>query len=523
MPMIKNAVGLDLGSHTTRVVELRQTLRGFEPIRSIESMREPDRPQVETLKELIVNQEIPVDHIACALPGERVSLRRLEFPFRDRKRLSAAVPFEIESNIPFELDDVLIDWQILDVDKSKGLVLGAIAQRNDVAALISLTEEADCLPRTIEAEGLVLANLAGLFSLPGLRLLLDIGHRKTAICLMYNGYPLSARTIPVAGLALTKALARDTGLSLDMAEQRKCTQGLFDSDGTSRSGSVIDQLDRIAREIVRTIESHDLEIAGETLAPLEEITLMGGSAHLEGIEDFLTERTGIPSRRLVAPEEKETAALLEGCDPVAFGPAIALALRNTTRATTLIDFRQDEFSYRSNLSWILGPQLRPTLIMAGIFLLMLTLSSTGSMVVEARKADQLENQARAIYLQLFPGQSEPQRPMAALGSAVNQARERADFLGLYGGNLSALDLMTRLSDLIPPDLKLKFDEIAIDPKVIRIKVTTDSYESMDRLENELRNEPHFTSVDVAGQAKRQRDGSITFSLNIPLQIPGEES
>ena len=129
----------------------------------------------------------------------------------------------------------------------------------------------------------------------------------------------------------------------------------------------------------------------------------------------------------------------------------------------------------------------------------------------------------AIYLQLFPGQSEPQRPMAALGSAVNQARERADFLGLYGGNLSALDLMTRLSALIPPDLKLKFDEIAIDPKVIRVKVTTDSYESMDRLENELRKEPHFTSVDVAGQAKRQRDGSVTFSLNIPLQIPGEES
>ena len=75
--------------------------------------------------------------------------------------------------------------------------------------------------------------------------------------------------------------------------------------------------------------------------------------------------------------------------------------------------------------------------------------------------------------------------------------------------------MTRLSALIPGDLKLKFDEIAIDPKVIRIKVTTDSYESMDRLENELRTEPHFASVDVGrpGQApaRWQRDFQPQYS------------
>jgi hypothetical protein len=310
---------------------------------------------------------------------------------------------------------------------------------------------------------------------------------------------------------------------MEMAEERKCSQGLLGSEGASPTGTVLAQLDRIAREIVRTIESHDLDIDGYALGRVEEITLMGGSAYLEGLEGFLTERTGLPARRLRLPENSETAVLLADCDPVLYGPALALSLRATTRSTTRVDFRQDEFSYRANLGWIFGPEFRSTFILAGVFAVMLALSFVGSIVVEARKAEQLENQARAIYLALFPGQPEPERPMSALGQAVTQAQDRADFLGLYGGNLSALDLMTRLSGLIPSDLKLKFDEIAIDPKVIRIKVTTDSYESMDRLENELRTEPHFTSVDVAGQAKRQRDGSVTFSLNIPLQIPGEES
>ncbi|MCH2187689.1 pilus assembly protein PilM [Myxococcota bacterium] len=524
MPMIKNVVGLDLGSYSTKIVEIRQTLRGLEPVQAIQALNQSGQViDADALGALTREKAISLDQVTCALPGDRISLRRLEFPFRDRKRLNAAVPFEIETNIPFELDDVLIDWQVLDGERSKGVVVAAIAQRADVAQLLELTDQAGCPPRILEAEGLALANLAPLFELSGLRILVDLGHRKTSLCLMHEGRPLTARTIPTAGLALTKALARDTGLSMEMAEERKCRQGLLSSEGASPSGTFLDQLDRIAREIVRTIESHDLELDGHALGRVEEITLMGGSAYLEGIEGFLSERTGLPARRLPLPDAPEAAALFADCDPVIFGPALALCLRTTARATTRVDFRQDEFSYRSDLGWMLGPEFRSTFIMAGIFAVMLALSFIGSIVVESRKAEQLEDQARSMYLELFPGQPEPERPMAALGLAVTQAQERADFLGLYGGNLSALDLMTRLSALIPADLKLKFDEIAIDPKVIRIKVTTDSYESMDRLENELRTEPHFASVDVAGQAKRQRDGSVTFSLNIPLQTPGEDS
>ena len=202
---------------------------------------------------------------------------------------------------------------------------------------------------------------------------------------------------------------------------------------------------------------------------------------------------------------------------------IALALRATTHAVTRIDFRQGEFAYKSDFGWLLGPQLRPTAIMVGVFVLLLIVSTVSSIALESRRADQLESQARSIYDELFPGRPASDRPMAALGSAVADARGRADFLGLYSGNLSALDLMTRLSAAIPTELKIKFDEIAIDRNVIRIKVTTDSYESADRLENELRAEPIFAKVDVSGQVKRQRDGSVTFSLSIPLDTSEEAS
>jgi general secretion pathway protein L len=275
------------------------------------------------------------------------------------------------------------------------------------------------------------------------------------------------------------------------------------------------------REILRTLEAQEAALGSDGIGAVTEITLMGGGAHLRRLDEVLTERTGIPARRLSPPEDAESAALIAGGDPVLFGPAIALALRATAHSVTRIDFRQGEFAYKSDFGWLLGPELRPTAIMAGIFVLLLIISTVSSIALESHRADQLENQAVSIYSGLFPGQPAPDRPMAALGTAVNDARERADFLGLYGGNLSALDLMTRLSARIPAELKIKIDEIAIDRDVIRIKVTTDSYESMDRLENELRGEPVFGQVDVSGQAKRQRDGSVTFSLNIPLEAADE--
>jgi len=524
MPMIKNVVGLDIGSHSIKGVELRQTLRGLEPVqmRTHEMGEGPDAVS-ESLQHFLRAHPFSKDHVTCTVPGDRVSLRRLEFPFRDQKRLAAAVPFEVESEIPFDADDVVIDWQLLEGDRTRSVVAAAIAQREDVARLLDSLSRAGCQPRILEAEGLVLANLTSLYRWTGTRLLVDVGHRKSAFCLLRDGRPLAARTIPVGGQAITRALMRDCSLSATEAESRKCEHGIFELGWNSVSPKALAHVDRIARETLRTLEAVEQSLGADPLSGVDEVVLMGGGARLHRLDAFLAERTGLPTRLLGPPDDAEAAALVGGGDPVLFGPAIALALRSTTHATTRINFRKDQFAYKSDFGWLLGPQLRPTAVMAAIFLVLLGASTATSIALESSKADRLERQASSIYTELFPGEPTPERPMAALGRAVTEARDRADFLGLYSGNLSALDLMTLLSARIPPDLKLKFDEISIDRKVIRIKVTTDSFESMDRLENQLRGEPVFAAVDVAGEAKRLRDGSITFSLNIPLDTPEESS
>ena len=122
MPMMKSVLGLDVGSHSVKAVELRQTFRGLEPVQMrVHPRADPDAPESESLRRFVRMHNLPTEHIACAIPGDRLSTRRLEFPFRDRKKLLQAVPFEMEGQIPFDLDDVVVDWELISGDRTHAL------------------------------------------------------------------------------------------------------------------------------------------------------------------------------------------------------------------------------------------------------------------------------------------------------------------------------------------------------------------------------------------------------------------
>ena len=228
MPMMKNVVGLDLGSHAIKAVELRQTLRGLEPVQlRLHPQTETETERSEVLRRFFRLHHLPLEHVVCALPGDRLSSRRLDFPFRDRRKLAHAVPFEVEGEVPFPMEDILVDWEIVGGDRTQAIVSAAIAQRKHVAELLEELKEANCDPRILEAEGFALGNLSNLFDLPGTRLLADIGHRKTSLCLMVDGKAVATRSLPVGGRALTEAIAKDCQWTLEDAERAKCEEGIF--------------------------------------------------------------------------------------------------------------------------------------------------------------------------------------------------------------------------------------------------------------------------------------------------------
>jgi general secretion pathway protein L len=519
--MAKRILGLDVGSHSVKVVELRQGLRGLEvaQVRAL-PLDAPGPALAEELREFTLAHNLSRDHVVCALPGDRISSRRLAFPFRDHRRIAQAVPFEVEGQVPFDLDQFFIDWEIVGGDRTRTDVVATLAPRSEVALLMDTLSAAWIEPRVVEAEGLVLANLCAFFELPGTHLLVDLGHRKTTLCLMVDERPVAARTIPVAGQALTAAVAKERQLGEGEAERIKLEEGVFGSGLDARSSEIHAVLDRLSRELVRTLGALEAVLAGTSGGRVDQITLLGGSARLHRVDEYLAERTGIPVQRLGAPAEPFRSAFVAGGDPMLFAPAAALALRGSGRGRTRMNFRQDEFARRVDLRQV-GRELRWTGALAALALLLALGAAMTRIVVQNRQASIREAQSQALYMEAFPGQPLPSSVLSAMRESVRSTRNRADLLGVYRGNLSALDLLTEISARVPKELSVVFEELNIDPQVVRIRGHSDSYEDVERLELELSRFGPFSEIRKGETQSDARRGGYTFHVTISLGEPRE--
>jgi general secretion pathway protein L len=513
--MARRILGLDMGSHAVKAVELRQTLRELSlgQMRALPLGDAPPSLSAE-LRDFLQTYDLPRESVVASVAGDRLSTRRVSFPFRDRRKIRAAVPFEVESQVPFELGEYFVDFEIAAESPERTDVVAALVPRSEVALLLDSLREAGVDPRVVEAEGLALANLGAFFPLGGTRLLVDLGHRKTTLCLCVEGRAAAARTVPVAGHAITQALAAERRIGEVEAERLKIDEGALASPAASAV------LDRIAREIARTLGSLEtaLPARGEGASLVDEITLLGGSAHLHRLDEFLAERTGLPVRRLAPPPGELGTALVALGDPLVFAPALALALRGSMKAGTHMNFRQQELAHRIDLGRI-AREFRTTAVVAGLAALLALASAATRIALAHRRGDAVERQSLALYQQAFPGGASPPSVVGAMQKAVSEAQSRADTLGVYRGNLSALDVLTEISARIPADLDVAFEELAIDGNVVQIKGHTPAFGSVDRLRRELAGYEPFSSISVGDITSDARRGGQSFSMRISLAAP----
>lgn len=522
----RSVLGLDIGSHGIKAVELKVSPGSLEPGQfQVHPRVDSASPLAEHLQRFIGMHSLPTNQVACALPARNLSTRVLNFPFSDRRRLEQAIPFEIEAETPFNLEDIYVDWNLIRGDRNHGTVAATLAKRTHVKKVLEELQDAGCDPHVLEAEGLALANLAPTFRLEGTHLIVDIGHSKTTFCVLLDGRPAMAHSIATGGRAMTEVIASETGLSFDEAEMRKCESGVLGHGAVGGSPGVGAILDRIAREAVRALEAAESQPGTGPITQDAKLTLVGGSARLDRIDEFLHKRTGLDTARLRMPADSPHAKLAEGIDAVLFGPALALALRLSGEASTQMNFRKGELAYRQDFGDYFRRELRPTAALAAVLVGLLVVSTITTIVLQHRRAGRHEDAAATLYSKAFPDRPpNTEDPARALGQELRAAQGRADFLGLYSGNRSALDLLAELSRTIPQDLEVRINEVNIDRNLIRLDVDAEGYEAADRLTSVLSQSEPFQGAKVAGSVKQDRkSGGVSFNVSIPLTQTGDEA
>jgi general secretion pathway protein L len=533
--------GIDLGAFSVKFCFLEvgfrtTTLRGLME----SAVPAGDAPlverQAEAVREGLSQAREATPYLG--VPGDQLSVRLMQLPFTDARKIDQVVGYELEGQIVHALEDVVFDHLVVGETAEGSSVLAVAAKREDVGGLIAAHEAKGTHPRALYAAPVIYRTLLppappvvveeGVEPPPlPCRAVIDLGHARTNVCFVRNGETLYARTILRGGQQLTQAIGKAFEADLERSEQAKRNEAALLPAGTPAATPLAAKLDAVVREalgpLVRELRQTLASFRATARAEVDGLLVTGGTGRLRGLLPFLEAELGLPAHFLaVRPSlageavgvQDDTAdfaaATSEESESHALAAAIALA---ASRGSREIDFRRGPFVYRASFSML--RQRAPHLaLLAGALVLAVGVDVGVRLSSLGDDKKELDKQLKAATTELF-------------GQPRTDAREVAELLKKgFRDELAPLpkatayDLLDQISRKAPPSDKVKLDilELDIKPKKTFIKGTVDSAAAVDEMAGRFKDVECFEEI-TKGAITEVSGGAKQFTLNITSKCP----
>jgi type IV pilus assembly protein PilM len=375
MPGPARLITLNLGSQTFGLAEFRVGHGGLTLVdyRLREVPLDPEtghrrdahvalEEAAAVLREMMHEMQITHRAINYALPSQSVFARFVKLPPLGQEKLAQIISFEAQQNVPFPLNEVVWDYQIVGGGLGEQIQVVLVAIKVDLLDEINADVEGTGLQTsTVDIAPMALYN-AFRYSYPEVgdcSLLLDIGARTTNILFIESGR-IFLRSIPMGGSAMTTAIAREFKESFAAAETRKKRDGFVGLGGAyaEPADPNIARVSKIARstvtrlhaELMRSITHYRAQQQGTR--PVR-IYLCGGGAGMPYLREFFHEKFQVPIE-LFNPLQNVTVAQSLPMQEVAqsahlLGELVGLALRSATVCPMELNLRPASVVRRQDL------------------------------------------------------------------------------------------------------------------------------------------------------------------------------
>ncbi|MCB1196507.1 pilus assembly protein PilM, partial [bacterium] len=229
--MRNSFVGLDIGYDSIKVIELKRDKAGLvatncviEPIEYDDVKNYSEEKVAEAIARALKNPSIKDSSVVVSLSGQSVFTRFIKFPTLDRSKIDQIVQFEAQQQVPFPIDDVIWDYQLLgdwatidDIDEAS---VALVASKKEV--ITGLLENFESLKMDIEYIDIAPFALCNCIkfnepALDGCTLVLDIGAKSTDMLVMEKD-TVWLRNIPIGGIAMTQAVQKEFKVTFKEAE-----------------------------------------------------------------------------------------------------------------------------------------------------------------------------------------------------------------------------------------------------------------------------------------------------------------
>ena len=300
----KEVVGLDIGSNSIKLAELKETKKGYQLKNIGETLLPPEaivnkvitnRDAVSgAIYSLIEELRVKTKNAVISISGHSVIIKKVSIPKMSEKELREAVPWELEQYIPQNIEDVNYDFQILPGQTPEGNmdVLIVAAKKDITNDYINVVNDAGLNAVVVDVDVFALENMyeANYPESGGVVALVNIGASVTNINILKNGVSVFTRDITTGGNQFTELIQKEFDVSYDEAEKMKNSLGRPDvSPELDRISQ--DFTDLICGEIKRTLDFFSTTLWREKV---DKIMLGGGTSKVPRIREVLEDIANAP-------------------------------------------------------------------------------------------------------------------------------------------------------------------------------------------------------------------------------------
>lgn len=335
----RSSIGLDIGSGYLKVVQLRDTKSGYElelldilslpPELIVDGSIIDSLRLIDSLKELSRKAKIRAKDVAISIAGHSsVIIKRVSLPDMSEEELSESIKFEAEQYIPFDIEDVNLDFQILGPKEEPGqmdVILVAV-KKDIISEYLSVVKEAGFNCQIVDVNSFALENIYEInYEIEAGKnvALVNIGANTINMNILKGGISVFTRDSAVGSNLHTEVLQREFNLTYEVAERLKRGEPVENVSPQDAFSVMELASEEIIGEVNRSLEYFHEEI--------NEVILSGGCALVRDFPKLLAEKIGVetkvmqPFKNIRIPK-KFDLAYIEDVAPMA-AVAAGLALR----------------------------------------------------------------------------------------------------------------------------------------------------------------------------------------------------
>jgi general secretion pathway protein L len=495
--MPEKILGLDITSDSVAAVEVAWGLKGHQVTGCHHVTVEEAGGLEEALK--VLSERIGTEAEACfsSLPGEYVSYRNLRMPFEDNKKIRQTLLFELETIVPFPVENLLFDFAVVDrSDQSE--VLAASVQRTYISQYLGYLQAHGIDPEVVDISGIsTLCWILRQPETPNDGLLLHIGRKTNTMILYVNRRIALVRTFPFNG-------------SVTWSGSNGTDQGHV---GTEDAKQIESCLWSFCTEVQNTLHAFGWQNS-KTVSP-ERVFVTGSGAVYQDTESLLKRFFDVPVEKVDLsgdPKLDMDDSISSVWNPELMNDALALAVRKT-REEFGFNFRRDEFGVKKEYFGH-KKEIRKVAVFLAVILSLVFLDLGLDYYFLKKRYNALDQKMTSIFKETFPDVKRIQNPVQQMSVGLEQIKKNALLIPGVGAKGKVLDLLRDISLRVPEAADVNVARMVVDIDTVLIKGETDTFNTVDTIKKGLEPSDYFSAVTISSANLDRSGNRVNFEIKL---------